>query len=849
METRQFNVTGMSCAACSSRVEKAVSALRGVSAAEVNLLTNSLKATFDENMLDVSDIERAVCDAGYGASERSAGGRGKARVAASPETDARSSARGARARLMWSLALLAPLMWLSMGPMAGLPVPGMLEGAAGAPMMAFTQFLLSLPVVLLNRHYFTGGFKALVSRAPNMDSLIAVGAGAALVFGVYVIYRLLAAQAGGDSEALHRFAHSLYFEGAATIVTLISLGKYFEARAKRRTTEAVTALMKLAPPTAVVERDGAQVRVGTDEVVSGDTVVVKTGETVPVDGVILEGTALLNESALTGESLPVTRGPGETVTGATLLAAGAFRMRATRVGGDTVLAGIIRLVEEATASKAPVARLADKVSGIFVPVVMTIALVTGVVWYWINSDPEFAFNAAVSVLVISCPCALGLATPTAVMVGMGRGAGMGVLFKSAEALEVFSGLKTVVFDKTGTLTEGRPAVTKTASATPGLETVVLLVAAALEKPSEHPLAQAVAAEAETRGLPVQDLEHFEQIPGGGLKGLMAGVPVAAGNARLMAGLGLEVPDALRAVAEGEASQGATPLYIASAGSVIGVIAVADKVRAESKAAVAALRARGLRVVMLTGDNRRTAEAVGAGLGIGAEDIIADVRPGEKAAHVKALQAEGPCAMVGDGVNDAPALAQADAGVAVGGGTDAARASAGVVLMRDSPVGVVGAVDLSRAVMRNIRQNLFWAFAYNVIGIPIAAGVLYPVFGLLLNPMIAAAAMSMSSVSVVTNALRLRFFKAPVLAADAGSEGASTTGSTMMEKVIHIEGVHCGHCTSAVEKALRALPGVESAEADLERKEARVKAAGAVSDVMLAAVVTGAGFKVTGIDTL
>ena len=808
METRQFNVTGMSCAACSSRVEKAVCALRGVSAAEVNLLTNSLKATFDEGVLGVEDIERAVEDAGYGASEKGFAGRGRTAAATAPEADAEAAAEAVRVRLIWSFALLAPLMWLSMGPMAGLPVPVMLTGAQGAPMMAFTQFLLTLPIVLLNRRYFTGGLRALVNRAPNMDSLIAVGSGTALLFGVYVIYRLLAAQAAGDEAALHHFAHSLYFEGAATIVTLISLGKFFEARAKRRTTEAVTALMKLAPPTALVVRDGAEVRIGTDEVASGDIVVVKT-----------------------------------------LLAAGAFRMRATRVGDDTVLAGIIRLVEEATASKAPVARLADKVSGIFVPVVMTIALVSGLVWDWIGGDLEFALNAAVSVLVISCPCALGLATPTAVMVGMGRGAGMGVLFKSAEALEVFSGLKTVVFDKTGTLTEGRPVVTKVAAAVPGLETVVMLVAAALEKPSEHPLAQAVLAEAEARGLTAQDVDEFEQIPGGGLRGLMSGTPVAAGNARLMETLGLEVPEALSALALAEASQGATPLFIASAGSVIGIIAVADRVRPESRAAVSALRGRGLRVVMLTGDNRRTAEAVGARLGIASEDIVADVRPAEKASHVKALQADGPCAMVGDGVNDAPALAQADAGVAVGGGTDAARASADVVLMRDSPEGVVGAVDLSRAVMRNIRQNLFWAFAYNVIGIPIAAGVLYPMFGLLLNPMIAAAAMSMSSVSVVTNALRLRFFKAPVLVSDSGTDGASTTGSSMMEKVIHIEGMHCGHCTAAVEKALRALPGVESAVADLEKKEARVKAAAGVSDVMLSAVVTGAGFKVTGIDTL
>ena len=536
METRQFNVTGMSCAACSSRVEKAVCALRGVSAAEVNLLTNSLKATFDEGVLGVEDIERAVEDAGYGASEKGFAGRGRTAAATAPEADAEAAAEAVRVRLIWSFALLAPLMWLSMGPMAGLPVPVMLTGAQGAPMMAFTQFLLTLPIVLLNRRYFTGGLRALVNRAPNMDSLIAVGSGTALLFGVYVIYRLLAAQAAGDEAALHHFAHSLYFEGAATIVTLISLGKFFEARAKRRTTEAVTALMKLAPPTALVVRDGAEVRIGTDEVASGDIVVVKTGETVPVDGVILEGTALLNESALTGESLPVTRGPGEAVTGATLLAAGAFRMRATRVGDDTVLAGIIRLVEEATASKAPVARLADKVSGIFVPVVMTIALVSGLVWDWIGGDLEFALNAAVSVLVISCPCALGLATPTAVMVGMGRGAGMGVLFKSAEALEVFSGLKTVVFDKTGTLTNATPHLSDVVSLTEDMsEDELLTLSACLEEHFPHPVSRAIVDAAEEKGLAHHDEQHDAEVKYVVAHGICSKVDRAAGFAPLHRG--------------------------------------------------------------------------------------------------------------------------------------------------------------------------------------------------------------------------------------------------------------------------------------------------------------------------
>ena len=712
--------------------------------------------------------------------------------------------------------------------------------------MAFTQFLLTLPILLLNRKYFIGGIRALWLRAPNMDSLIAVGAGTAFLFGIYVIYRLMGAQSVGDTVSLAHFAHSLYFEGAATIVTLISLGKFFEARAKQKTTEAVTALMALAPATALVIRDGHECRVPTEDVRSGETVIVKTGETVPVDGVVLDGMGLLNESAITGESLPVNKGVGDTLTGATLLVAGAIQMRATRVGDDTVLAQIIRLVDEATASKAPVARLADKVSGVFVPVVMTIALVTGGVWYVVSGDAEFAFSAAVSVLVISCPCALGLATPTAIMVGMGRGAKAGVLFKNAEALERFSGLKTIIFDKTGTLTQGTPVVKKVVSAVPGLETVVMLIAASIEKPSENPLAKAILEEANRRGLPTQPVEDFQQIAGGGLTATMSGSMCVAGNERLMATLGLAIPDSLQAVAESEAKEGATALYVASAGQVMGVIAVADAVRPESLGTVKALQARDLRVVLLTGDHPQTALAVARQLGIDERDVVAGVKPDEKAKHVQRLQDDGPCAMVGDGVNDAPALAQADVGLAMGGGTDVARASADVVLMRSAPDGVLCAYDLSRAVMRNIKQNLFWAFAYNVVGIPIAAGVFYPVFGWLLNPMIAAAAMSMSSVSVVSNALRLRFFDPPKVEEPEARESIIERRS-IMDKVIHIEGMHCGHCTAAVEKALKALPGVEAVEMSLEKNQARVKVAGTVSDVMLSAVVAGAGFKVTGID--
>ena len=748
METRQFNVTGMSCAACSSRVEKAVCALRGVSAAEVNLLTNSLKATFDEGVLGVEDIERAVEDAGYGASEKGFAGRGRTAAATAPEADAEAAAEAVRVRLIWSFALLAPLMWLSMGPMAGLPVPVMLTGAQGAPMMAFTQFLLTLPIVLLNRRYFTGGLRALVNRAPNMDSLIAVGSGTALLFGVYVIYRLLAAQAAGDGAALHHFAHSLYFEGAATIVTLISLGKFFEARAKRRTTEAVTALMKLAPPTALVVRDGAEVRIGTDEVASGDIVVVKTGETVPVDGVILEGTALLNESALTGESLPVTRGPGEAVTGATLLAAGAFRMRATRVGDDTVLAGIIRLVEEATASKAPVARLADKVSGIFVPVVMTIALVSGLVWYWIGGDLEFALNAAVSVLVISCPCALGLATPTAVMVGMGRGAGMGVLFKSAEALEVFSGLKTVVFDKTGTLTNATPHLSDVVSLTEDMsEDELLTLSACLEEHFPHPVSRAIVDAAEEKGLAHHDEQHDAEVKyvvAHGICSKVDGETVLLGSRHFIEDDEGVSCEAARPHVERLASQGKTILYVALSGRLIGVLGIEDPIRDEAEGVIKALHARGKKVVMLTGDDERTAAAVAARLGIDA--WRAQVLPSDKADEVLRLKDAGAkVLMIGDGINDSPALSAADVGVTMRDGTDIAQEVADVI-MAPSLEYLLVALDLGEATMKRIRSN---------VGISVGLNSAFLAGGLtgILMPAVSALLHNATTIGVCLNAMR------------------------------------------------------------------------------------------------
>lgn len=853
METKQFDVTGMSCAACSARVEKAVGKLDGVSCAEVNLLKNSLRATFDESKVSVDDIEHAVAEAGYGAAEHGArGAAGEKEAEKAAERKADESLEEAKRRVIASFCFLIPLMWLSMGGMLGLPLPAALTGPQNVTLMAFTQFLLALPVLFINRAYFSRGFRALAHLGPNMDSLIALGSGASVVFGVYVIYRLLGAQASGDAAALAHFGRSLYFEGAAMILTLISLGKYFEARAKRRTTDAVTALMNLAPDRATVIRNGAERSVARADVVSGDTVVVKTGETIPVDGVVLSGAGVVDESALTGESMPVSKGEGDTLTGATILKAGALTMRATRVGADTVLSQIIRMVDEATGSKAPVARIADRVSGVFVPAVIAISVITLCVWMLLGKEFEFALTCAVSVLVISCPCALGLATPTAVMVGTGRGASLGVLFKNAEALENMRRVRTVVLDKTGTVTLGHPKLEAVVPSVSGLDAVVLMVAAALEKKSEHPLGLAVVEEAEKRGLPIEEPESFEQVAGGGLTGTLSGTRCAVGNAQLMSSLGLKVPEALELRAHEASGRGATPLFAASGDQVIGLLLAADPIKPSSPAAVAALKKHGLRVVMLTGDNARTAKAVAARAGIAESDVIAGVRPDEKAKKVREIQrTDGFCAMVGDGVNDAPALAQADVGLAIGAGTDIAKASADVVLMRSTLDGVTAAWELSAATMRNIKQNLFWAFIYNAIGIPIAAGVLYPATGLLLSPMIAAAAMSMSSVSVVSNALRLRFFRPS--SASCGEEGSSsqtvqsTQGETEMEKIVHIEGMHCGHCTASVEKALKALPGVKKVEVSLEKKQAQIDAADSLSDALVTAAVTGAGFKVTGIE--
>ena len=741
MKKELFAVTGMTCSACSGRVQRAVAALDGVRDANVNLLKNTMAVSFDEAMTSPDAIVAAVTSAGYGASVR-----GERRDARAEKNDAVvAEARRVQARLIVSLLFTIPLFLLAMGPMIGLPLPAFFSGPGGAFASALTQFLLAAPVVFVNFTFYRMGMKTLFAGAPNMDSLIALGSGAAMIFGVYALYKMAFALGAGDMETARHFGEHLYFESAAMILTLITLGKFFEARAKGKTSDAIAKLMDLAPKTATVLREGAESVIPLEDVASGDVLVVKTGEHVPVDGVILEGRGLLDESALTGESMPAEKGEGDAVTGATINTAGHFLMRATRVGEDTTLAQIIRLVDEATSSKAPVARLADRISGIFVPVVIIIALAATVVWLALGQSFEFALSIGIAVLVISCPCALGLATPTAIMVGTGRGATSGILLKSAEAIETAGGVSAVVLDKTGTVTEGTPTVTDIVPVAEGVDAeAVLARVASLEKLSEHPLGAAIVREAEARGLNLSGISEFSQIPGQGVAGMSDGVRYAAGNARMLRELG--VPNPLADMGEKLAAEGKTPLYCVRGSELIGLVAVADAIKPTSRQAVAELEAMGMSVVLLTGDNAATAGAIGRQAGIGR--VVADVLPQDKEREIRALQARGEkVVMVGDGVNDAPALARADVGIAIGAGTDVAIESADVVLMKNDLLDVPAAIQLSRAVMRTIRQNLFWAFFYNSVGIPVAAGVFYGIWGLTLNPMIAAAAMSFSSISV------------------------------------------------------------------------------------------------------
>lgn len=837
MMTEQFAVTGMTCAACSAHVEKAVSRLSGVQSAPVNLMLGSMTVTYDEKAVTESDIIAAVKAAGYGASPASQTDQGQLRR----DQDAALCRR--KKHLIWSVVFLVPLFYLSMGHMMGLPLPQVLH--THPLLLACLQLALVIPILILNRNYFTVGFSRLVKLSPNMDSLVAVGAAAGLVYSLIEMGLLAAGQVSGMPD--------LYFESAGMILTLVTVGKYLEERSRGKTTGAISALLALAPESAVVRRQGQELTIPTEEIVAGDTVIVRQGGRIPVDGVITDGHAAVDESAITGESLPVEKVPGDAVTSATVTSSGYLELRATRVGGDTTLSQIIRLMEEAASSKAPISRLADRISGIFVPAVMAISLTAALLWAFVGDmDVRFCLSIAIAVLVISCPCALGLATPVAIMVGTGQAAQQGILIKSAESLELLHKVQTVVLDKTGTVTMGQPRVTDILCAPGVTEEELLCVAASAEKPSEHPLAHAIVEESQARHIPLCPVSGFRSVPGGGIQATLSGEAVLAGNAGYLAQNGVSLA-AMEADAHRLAEDGKTPLFFAESGRLLGCVAVADVVKPDSAKAIAALRRMGRRVVLLTGDNQRTANAIARQIGV--DQVIAQVLPQDKAKCVAQLQQQGQrVAMVGDGVNDAPALAQADVGLAIGAGTDIAIESADVVLMKSSLLDIPAAMDLSRAVLRNIKQNLFWAFFYNSIGIPVAAGVLYPALHLTLNPMLAAAAMSLSSVCVVSNALRLRGWKPPVFP-DQPAPTAPLPESAVFQsqgkekntvnKTIHIDGMMCAHCTGRVEKALNDLPGVE-ATVDLDSKSAAVTCTPDVSDDTLRQAVEDAGYHVTGI---
>ncbi len=833
---QKFNVTGMTCTACSAHVEKAVEGLPGVSGVNINLMSGAMLVDYDEAHVTSDAIVAAVERSGYGAGLADAARQGVGGADHQAEGLAHDELESKKRRLIGSAIFLVPLFYLAMGPMAGLPLPGFLTGAENAMTFALLQFVLLLPILYLNDGYYIRGFKTLFHRAPNMDSLIAIGSAAAVIYGVAGLFGIGYGLGHGDGGLVHRWSMDLYFESAGMILTLITLGKFLEERAKGKTSEAVSRLIDLAPKTATVLRDGVEAEVPVEEIEEGDLILIRPGGSIPVDGVVTEGTSSVDESALTGESIPVEKAAGDRVIAASINKSGSFVMRAVRVGEDTTLAQMIRLVEEASSSKAPIAKLADKISGVFVPVVIAIALLSAVVWLIAGGGVSRALTAAVSVLVISCPCALGLATPVAIMVGMGKGAEYGVLIKSAEALEILHTVDTVVLDKTGTLTEGTPKVTDIVPVPGVSEEELLRAAASLEQLSEHPLAEAVLAEAAKRKIAALPVSGFEAVHGRGVRAEMEGNLYLIGNRAMLEEAKISALD-LAAAADALAHEGKTPLYIAREDRPMGVIAAADTLKESSGEAVRAFRGMGIRPVMLTGDNARTAAGIGEQLGL--DEIIADVLPQDKERHVAALQEKGAkVAMIGDGINDSPALVRAEVGIAIGGGTDIAIESADVVLMKSDLADAVTAVRLSHAVIRNIRQNLFWAFFYNAVGIPLAAGVFYPMLGWQLNPMFAAAAMSMSSVSVVSNALRLRLFR--------GQERTHKKEETVsMKKTLVIEGMSCAHCSARVEKALGSINGV-SAMVNLEAKTAEVELSAPVSDEALKSAVTDAGYDVISI---
>ena len=852
----QFNVTGMSCAACSARVEKAVSKVPGVTSCSVSLLTNSMGV---EGTASSVDIIKAVQDAGYGASPKAAGG-----AAAASSTNADLDALAdhetpkLKRRLIASVGFLLVLMYFSMGHMMwGWPLPHWFDGNHIA--MGLVQLLLAGIVMVINQKFFINGFKGLIHRSPNMDTLVALGSMASFVWSTYALFAMTRAQVDGNSELVMHYMMEFYFESAAMILTLITVGKMLEARSKGKTTDALKSLMKLAPKTATLLRDGAEVTVGIEQVQKGDIFVVRPGENVPVDGIVLEGTSAVNESALTGESIPVDKAEGDKVSAATTNQSGFLKCQATRVGEDTTLSQIIKMVSDAAATKAPIAKIADTVSGFFVPAVITIAVITTIVWLLLGRELGYALARGISVLVISCPCALGLATPVAIMVGNGLGAKNGILFKTAASLEAAGRTQIVALDKTGTITSGEPKVTDILPAEGVTEGELLTLAAALERKSEHPLAKAVLAHTEAQKLDAPEVTDFAALPGNGLAAKLDGVDIFAGSAVFIQ-TKVTVPAALQEKAAALSAQGKTPLFFGGADRLLGIIAVADTIKEDSPRAIKELQNMGIRVVMLTGDNQRTADAIGRQAGV--DEVIAGVLPDGKEAVIRQLQAYGKVAMVGDGINDAPALTRADTGIAIGAGTDVAIDAADVVLMNSKLSDVPAAIRLSRATLRNIHENLFWAFIYNVIGIPLAAGVFIP-FGLTLNPMFGAAAMSLSSFCVVSNALRLNLFDlhstkrdhAPKNASSlpaaltqpaAVEEKESTKEDNSMKKTLNVEGMMCGHCEARVKKALEALPEVDEAVVSHEAGTAIVTLNAEVADDVLKKAVEDQDYKVTGI---
>lgn len=843
MKTEKFSVNGMSCAACQANVAKCVNKIDGVSEVNVDLLAGSMQVTYDTAKTTSESICHAVTSLGYKteSTEKGSFKQGGASSEWEKRNERNEKERSALFhRFTVSLILLIPLMYLAMGHMLGLPLPKFLLGTANAPISALLQFLISLAVIEVNKNFFTKGIRSLVKRVPNMDSLVAIGSGSAMIYGVFALFRMIHALSVGDMSIVEHYSHQLYFESAAMILTLVTLGKYFEARSKAKTTDALGSLARLAPKTARVIRDGKEIEIAASEIAVGDTVIVKDGEVISADGVLTEGFGFVDQSAISGESIPVEKHIGDKVVCATINRGGYFKFRVTETGEDTVFARIVRLVDEAASSKAPIARLADKVSGIFVPTVIAIAILTGAIWLIIGRSFEFALSCAISVLVISCPCALGLATPVAIMVSTGKAAELGILVKSAAALEALASVDIVVLDKTGTLTLGSPSLTDVIPLNEGAEKKELLtLSAALEAKSSHPIARAITDEAERLALTMPFVENFENHSGLGISGSINGERYIAGNVRFTEECGISLDENTHKTLDRLAEQGKTPILISKNESIIGILAVADKIREESKDAISALHSMGIKTVMLTGDNKLTAKAVKKALSI--DEVISELLPEGKADKIAEIKKNArKVAMVGDGINDAPALVSADVGIAIGAGTDVAIDSADIVLMRSDLFDLVDTVRLARATLKNIKMNLFWAFFYNALGIPLAAGLFSPL-GITLSPMIGSAAMSASSVCVVSNALRLRRFKAHKRESEIIQKEIKKEEIKTMTKTISITGMMCQHCRMHAEKALAALDGVSEVNVSLEEAKATVTLSKDVPDELLVKAITDAGY--------